>query len=411
MRKPLTGKPRPLGAWAVVFGEMNLILKILYVVLNNFTNDTRVLRAATTGLELGGRVTIFALLRSGLPRSENIGGAEVKRFRAITSLSSTNPLLRLVGYVHVVVLMILQGVRLRPDLVHANDLPALPLGFLIARTTGAKLIYDSHELWADSRHRLLVPGWLFRMMRGAERFFARRADAVMTVSEAIADYMARDLNIAKPVVVRNVPMASDDRRTGGHPLRGSLSISADVPLVLYQGGMSKGRDLFTLLKAMGKIKHPTGVMVFLGNGPLVPPLETAAQDMGIRKRVFFHPEVPPAELHRWTQEATLGICPMEGNCTSHTLSLPNKLFEYIQAGVPVLASDLPEMKRIVSRYGVGEVYTAGDVAQLAGEIDKILSNLKLRETYRQAAMVAAKTLHWGVEKETLIGVYQKLLLS
>ena len=83
----------------------------------------------------------------------------------------------------------------------------------------------------------------------------------------------------------------------------------------------------------------------------------------------------------------------------------------MQAGLPVLASDLPEMKRIVSHYGVGEVYAGGDVAQLADKIDRILYNPELREKYRQAAIVAAKTLHWGVEKETLITVYQKLLLN
>jgi len=390
---------------------MNPTLKILSLVLNTFTHDTRVLRAATTGLELGGRCTVFALHRSGLPRSENIGALEVKRFRAITSLSSRNLLLRLLGYVHAIILMMVQGIRLHPDLVHANDLPALPLGFLIARSTGAKLLYDSHELWADSSHRLLVPGWLFRMMRRTERFFARRADAVITVSEGIADYMAKDMDILKPVVVRNVPMASDERGIDKPALREALSISADVPLVLYQGIMVKGRDLITLVKAMGRIQHPTGVLVFLGDGPLVPTLETLAHEVGMQERVFFHPAVPPAELHRWTQEATLGICAKEAYCSSHTLSLPNKLFEYIQAGLPVLVSDLPEMRRVVSRYGVGEVYAGGDVAQLADRIDGILSNPELREKYRQATIVASKTLHWGVEKETLIRVYQELLLN
>ena len=391
--------------------EINSTLNILHVVLNTFTNDTRVLRAATTGLELGGTCTVFALHRSGLPRSEYVGAVEVKRFRAITSLSSRHMLLRLLGYVHAVILMMVQGYRLHPDLVHANDLPALPLGFLIARSTGAKLLYDSHELWADSSHRLLVPRWLFRSMRWTERFFARRADAVITVSEGIADYMAKDMDIIKPSVVRNVPMASDERGIDKHALRGALSISADVPLVLYQGRMAKGRDLITLVKAMGRIKHATGVLVFLGDGPLVPILETVSHEMGIQERVFFLPAVPPSELHRWTQEATLGICAMEANCSSHRLSLPNKLFEYIQAGIPVLVSDLPEMRCVVSRYGVGEVYEGGDVAQLANKIDRILCKPALREKYRQAAQIAAKTLHWGVEKETLMSVYQKLLLN
>ena len=390
---------------------MNLTLKILYVVLNNFTNDARVLRAATTGLELGGMCTVFALHRSGLLESENTGAVEIKRFRAITSLSSRNPLLRLLGYVHALILMMVQGVRLHPDLVHANDLPALPLGFLIARTTDAKLLYDSHELWADSRHRLLVPRWLFRMMRRTERFCARRADAVITVSEGIADYMAKDFNIPKPVVVRNIPIASDERRIDRHVLKSALAISAEVPLVLYQGGMTKGRDLITLIKAMERIKHPTGVLVFLGNGPLVPTLKTAAHETEIQERVFFHPEVPPDELCWWTQDATLGICSIEGICLSYRLSLPNKLFEYIQAGLPVLVSDLPEMRRVVSRYGVGEIYAGGDVAELADKIDRILCDPELREKYRQAAMVAAKTLHWGIEKETLMSVYQKLLLN
>jgi glycosyltransferase involved in cell wall biosynthesis len=102
---------------------------------------------------------------------------------------------------------------------------------------------------------------------------------------------------------------------------------------------------------------------------------------------------------------------MEATCLSHQWSLPNKLFEYIQAGLPVLVSDLPEMRRIVSHYGVGEVYAGGDVAELAHKIDRILFHPELREEYRRAATVAAQTLHWGEEKETLISVYQKVLLS
>lgn len=372
--------------------------RCLSIVLNPFTHDSRVLRQCEALAGAGHEVELFALHSNDLPRIETAGGPsrsfQVRRFELSTrGWSKTKPV-QAIKYAECTGRMIREGIRFRPGVVHANDFLALPIGLAIARATGAKLVYDSHELWRGSMHQATFDSRLFDLALKLEGPLARRADSVITVSESIASILERDLRIARPTVVRNMPRhrsATASRRN----LHELLDLPSDTPLVLYVGGTARGYGVQTLVEAFAKISSRAELVVIRsesGNGAL--------------RDARCLPPVAPDELVALASGATIGVCPIEDACESYRYSLPNKLFEYVQAGLPVIASDLPEMSRLVLDHGIGETFPAGDSSALAGVIDRLLRAPELLSRYRAAARLAARELSWENESRTLLEVYR-----
>ena len=379
---------------------------------NDFTSDNRVLRAALASREVHENVIVFCLhrLRAGLPDRGKFDGIEVRRFRLKTLNWPKRLPVQILKYLEAVIRMVQDGVRLKPKLIHAHDLDGLIIGFGIARISKSKLLYDSHELHSESKGTLGYPRIVRKILLIIERMLARRVDGVVTVSAGIANAMAKKLRISPPGVIRNFPVrqSTDPLPNKRHPLRNALNLGSDVPIILYQGGLTHGRGLLILLNAMQEVKCPGAVLVFLGNGVLVSLLRERARSLNLENRVYFHPAVESSALPMWTADATIGVHPMEGFCLNHQLALPNKIFEYIQAQLPVLVSNLPEMREIVRVYGVGKIFQDGDATNLALQLDTILGDINLLNRYKRAARTAAGELNWEKEKTKLIKTYRKL---
>ncbi|MBJ6749692.1 glycosyltransferase family 4 protein [Geomonas anaerohicana] len=375
---------------------------ILHIVLNEYTNDNRVRRAAECGRDTGSDVTIFALASPVLSGRTNERGIVVSRFALTTRSWPKHKLVQLVKYVEVLIRMTFAGARLRPSIVHAHDVDALPIGCFVAALSGSKLVYDAHELWADPAHARVMPKWISKGLAYTEHLFARRADACITVSESIATYMATHQRIPHPVVVRNVPEAWPEQRQ--LKLRTSLSIPQDKVIILYQGAIG-GDGIGTLVDAFRKLSGDP-ILVFLGNGPLVEHLRNSLADLG--QRVRFHPFVSSQELPSFTSDADIGVHPMAAGFLNHLWALPNKLFEYIQGGLAVVVSDLPEMARVVSDHNIGLTFKPGDASALALALQTLVDDAVLRNRYRESARSAAKVLNWSKERERLEAMYGML---
>lgn len=386
---------------------------ILHLLTNDFRNDARVLRAAQCALDVGQTAVVLARHTDGLAEHETIGGVTVRRFRLVTRVLPKYRPVQLAKYLELAIRMVWAGIRIRPAIVHANDLSTLPIGYVITRLTGARLLYDSHELWSSILGKGGNGSPVLRPALRLERSLARKADAVITVSSGIAKTMSEELGIEVPRVIRNIPEPpagfNVDARAPS-PLRQSLAIDEDVPVVLYQGGMFRGRGLATLLAAMQEVRHPKAILVLLGNGPLVPELKNQVHGTpALRDRVRFLPAVPTAELLEWTRGATIGVHPIEGDSRNHQLCLPNKLFEYIHAGLPVLVSDMPEMKRLVEEMGLGKVFVAGNAIDLAGKLDSLLCDEAAISFHRTRVAAAQQVLTWKSERLALCEIYRGLL--
>jgi len=357
-------------------------------------HDNRVLREAHALARAGHAVTVVELAppapeRAGEPfaLASALPPAWVKRYvplklhRLVSGLTTARA-----------------GARLRPDVVHAHDVAMLPSGWLAARLARARLVYDTHEYAAGVPYRTRA----FRaLVTIVERLFVPRADAVVTVSDGIAARLAERFRLRRPpVVVRNLPDLPPADGPGG--LRASLGLGRDTPLVLHQGAPAVHRGCETLVAAAERLD---GVhVVFLGSGE---PAYMEHLRALAGTRVHFVPAREPGELLAATAEADVGVSLLEDVCENHRLALPNKVFEYVAAGVPVVASDLPELRRLVERYRIGWLVDPGDPGAVA---DGIATALAARGDagLRDALAAAARELSWSAEQPRLLEVYAEL---
>jgi glycosyltransferase involved in cell wall biosynthesis len=351
---------------------------------------------------MGFAVSVFALSAPGFPDKTCDRGIQIRRFSLATRSWPKTKIVQLIKYVEVLFRMFFAGALFRPLIVHAHDVDALPIGYLIASITKAKLIYDAHEIWADPAHAQAMPKWLAKGIVIIERIFARRADECITVSESIAQHMATHQQIRTPVVIRNVPEPWPDKPP--HKLRTALGIPDNKVVILYQGNIG-GEGVKILAHAFRQVQGDA-VLVFLGDGPAVPHLQADLADM--KSQVRFHPLVSSEELPSFTSDADIGVHPMAGGCLNHLWALPNKLFEYIQGGLAVATSELPEMANVIRRHGIGLTFPPGDVDGLAQCLQILINDSNLRNNYRQAAREAAKQLNWAIERENLKAVYEAM---
>ena len=247
----------------------------------------------------------------------------------------------------------------------ASDLYSLPALAAASRRHDAALVYDSRELYTalDSSHGR---PYVSTVWGAVERRFVRRADAVLTVGDAIAERLQERYGIDRPTVLHNAPAPRAD--LDRDVLRQSLALPDDGRLlVLYQGLFREGRGLLTLVDAAREVE---GVrLVLVGEGALEAEVAARGQDLG--DRLVLHPFVPPDRLAALTPGADLGACLIEPLTESLRLSLPNKLFEYLAAGVPVLASPLPEIRAVVDQ-GVGILADPADSNAVADALRQSL---------------------------------------
>jgi glycosyltransferase involved in cell wall biosynthesis len=287
--------------------------------------------------------------------------------------------------------------------VHAHDAAMLLPGLLAARLIGARLVYDSHELATGVPYR--DGGWA-RFVAAIERIAVPRAAAVVTVSDGIADRLqARYRLPERPVVVRNVSALASAPPTG--ELRRRLRIG-DAPLILHQGAPAPDRGGEVLVAALRSV--PDAHLVFLGDegGPgFARTLSDLAARAGVRDRVHLEASVALEGLLAVTAEADVGVSLLQDTCENHRLALPNKVFEYIAAGVPVVVSDLPELGRLVAQHGIGWTVDPGDPEAVAEVLRRALA-ARDDGALRAAVGRAAAALTWERESERLLGAYRSL---
>lgn len=292
-----------------------------------------------------------------------------------------------------------------PDLWHAHDFTAilaLALGGLSRR---APLVYDSHELYMELGSAARMPGPVRRALAAIEGRMARRALGVITVNQAVAAELSRRYAV-DPVVVLNCPTYAELNRPGR--LRAALGL-ADRRILLYHGAVSEGRGIEVVLEALDHLPSSV-VFVVLGDGALVPWLREQQRRPELVDRLFLHAAVPLTELLSWIVDADLGLSLIAPTELNFVLSTPNKLFECITAGVPVLASDFPEMRRIVIGEGIGDICDPTDPRRISEAIGRLLAAPDRLAEMRERARVAARTTYnWDAQAASMVDLYRRVL--
>lgn len=293
------------------------------------------------------------------------------------------------------------ALRYRPDVFMAHDLPMLPVAYVAAQRTNAKLAYDSHELYSEQE----FPDREKRRWAKIEAKHIRFCDLVTTVNQSIATELERRYSI------RDVQVVYNAERSIGDPgriklLHKTLELAPGKKLLLLQGGLSGGRNLEVLVDAMHYVQSPDVDLVILGDGLLKQSLERKAHSNGSPSRVHFHPAVSQQQLLEFTAAADAGVIPYQATCLNNYYCTPNKLFEFIAAGVPILGSDLPEIRKLVTgnRIGlVGDMSTAESSAKL---IDAFFGDIARLENWRQNVLEVRKSVCWEKEGKKLVGAFE-----
>lgn len=287
---------------------------------------------------------------------------------------------------------------------HASDLYVLPALADAARRQGARLVYDARELYPYVAATAGRP-WVTAFWRLVEGRYARRADAVFTVSDRIAEAMAAAYDLPRPTVLYNAPPRQSVPPSPW--LRARAGVSPGVPLLLHQGQLRADRGGERLVEAM---RHVHGaVLVFLGDGSHRAALERRVAAAGLQARVRFVDPVPPDDLLPVTAGADVGLTMLEDTCLNHRYALPNKLFEYLVAGLPVLASDLPELRRVVAGYGVGMVVDPADGTALAAALQKVAEDTAARQAWAAQIPHVLETFGWDRTSQHFLRHYSAWL--
>jgi len=371
--------------------------KVANIVLNDFTNDSRVWKVSSSLKNLGYSPVVVAMHTEGLRLQDFVGGIYVER---IMLRSRPWPKWKPVQFLKYIEFLFRAFWRYRKiDIVHCNDLSSLPIGLLIKLFgKNVAVVYDCHEYETEING---LKGAEKQLKKWLERFLIRYVNQICTVSDSIAEEYARLYQIPKPHLVLNCPLYVEQPKR--NLFRENLGIRSDQTIFLYQGGLSKGRGVELLLEAFSGLDSDKNVLVFMGYGPLEKLIQRRAEEEGV---IFFHTAVSPDVLLDYTSSADYGVSFIEDSCLSYRYCLPNKMFEYLMAGLPLVTSNLFEMKRLVETEGVGIVSESNTIESFQQAVmDSLAQDYS---AIQKNVFEARKTYCWENQEKILKEIYYAL---
>lgn len=376
-------------------------MKVLSVVFNPFVNDSRVLKECRSLAKAGYSVQVAALHQEGLMTREVVSGICVERI-ALATRRLKGKIAKVLKYAEVAV-KLLPRIR-KVDIVHCNDLDPLPICIMAKVISGGriKIVYDAHEFETEQK---ADPGMLSHwLMVQTEKFFIRYADAVITVSDSIAEEYAKRYKIKKPQVVLNAPYFK--KKVKNNLFREKFGISSDTLIALYQGLLAPGRGIESLIEGFRSLTDRPVALVLLGYGPITNEVEKAARQV---PNVFFHEAVPPDDVWKYTTSADIGVFFIPNQCLSTYYCLPNKLFEYTMAGLPVIVNDLFEVTKLVNQYRCGVVAPDCSPESIVQSLNSFIESDY--SFFAENALLMARDFNWEEQEKVLYKVYNQFVVQ
>lgn len=392
---------------------MQIKKKIVMSLLGNIGNDHRVLKEIKTLQDAGYRIVVVT--NKNEPCDKRVSRLFKETLvikiglvrRTHRPLNLVEKFLDLIKILYGQIDMIFTLCRSKPDILHAHDINTLIPATIAKFLTKAKLVYDCHEFALDrvgyQNKKLLV----FCIESKLLPF----VDKIITVSNGISIAYKHIYNIQKPVILENFPNlihgSSERQIHNASAIKKLWGISESDSIILYQGGLTEGRGLFCLIKSIIYVKKNVQ-FVLIGSGPLRIPLEEYARNLKVDDRIIFQDNVRLSDLENYTKTASICVHPLENRCFNHRWSSPNKLYEYIHAGIPVIMSNLPGPFRTISRWKVGNCFAADDHIDLANKITDLLSNSEAYGELKKNCENAKIYLDWKAQQHKLLNLYEDI---
>ncbi len=372
--------------------------RVIFTVTNDVFTDQRVNKMAQTLKNMGFDPLIVGVKRKDSPPFAPEWAA-IKR----------NPLLFHKGflfYAEFNLKLFFYLLFAKADLLVANDLDTLLPAHLVAKIRRKPLVYDTHEYFTGSpevAHRPLRR-WFWKSL---ERLLFPRQKTIITVNQSIAQLYEKEFG-KKLHVVRNVPRYRQPDQSFS---RKDLDLPENKHIILLQGsGINVDRGAEELIMAMRpEYGIENALLLIIGSGNVIGQLKKQVNGENLGDRVLFLPKMPYEKLMQYTSVSTIGVSLDKPDSLNYLFSLPNKLFDYIMAGTPVLVSDLPELRRIVKKYQVGVISKNHDPAQIAHCVKEMLNDPEQLSRWKSNCLEAAKELNWEKEEDVIKGIYAGFL--
>ena len=362
------------------------MLTIVLSVTNDISIDQRMHKVCSTLVDAGYEVLLVGRLKpDSLPlKSQKYGTHRMKMWYTKGKLFYLEFNIRLFFYL----------LAQKSSIITSNDLDTLLASYLASKIKGTKLVYDTHEYFTELpelAHRPKVKA----IWEKLEQWLFPKADAVYTVNKSLSDIYQEKYK-KKVSIIRNLPFRQ----------KNVLPVSPVENIVIYQGNVNLSRGIDIMLKAL--VHLPDVEFWIVGPGDLLQEMQELALSLGVAGRTKFWGQIPFQELPYITRQAKIGISIEQPVGLNSILCLPNKLSDYIQLGIPVVVSDLPEIRRVVDQYQTGIILDNNDPATIVAAIRKLIDDKTLYQQFHENALVAANDLCWEKEQDTLTGIYKNL---
>lgn len=364
--------------------------RIIISVTSDLCTDQRVHKIATTLQEMGFDVMLLGRkLPSSLAVKRNY---KTKRFCLLFNTE-------IWFYMEYNIRLFFFLLFSKMDVLLANDLDTLLPNFLVSKIKNIPLVYDSHEMFCEGPE-LQGRKFVQSFWKIIEKWIVPKLKYTYTVSKSIAEDYNKEYN-ANFKIIRNIPTLKKESRKVEQ-----LSFNGKK-IILYQGVMNPGRGLEEMIAAMPFVEN--AVLLIIGFGKVENELKEMVRKMGVEEKVIFYGRVPFEDLFSYTKQADIGLLLERPLGLSFTYALPNKLFDYIHAELPIIASPLIDVKRIMDKFEIGILTKKYNPEYLAYTINEMLYNAEKRKVWKANMQKAKQELNWEKEQQKLKEIYDSLL--
>lgn len=378
---------------AFSFINFTAMATVIVSVISDLVTDQRVHKATQTLREMG-----FDVLLVGTEKKKSLPlAARDYKMKRIKMLFQKGFLFYAEWNTRLFFFLLFRSAKI----LLANDLDTLPANYTVAKLKKRILVYDTHEYFTETAE-LYNRSFVKKVWQRIENFLIPRVKYIYTVNNSIAALYKQKFQ-KELVVVRNVPF-----RRAMQPVTDEFNLPANKKIVLMQGsGLNENRGLEELVLSMTLLPDEF-ILVIAGSGLIIDKLKNMAAANNLNHRVFFTGLLPPEQLQQLTRQAFCGCSLDKPLNLNQQASLPNKLFDYIAAGVPVITSNITEVATIVNQYSIGEVINEVSPESIAAAVTALATDENQYRQFKQNTVAAYNELNWDNEKHILISLFKKV---
>ena len=357
--------------------------RIIISVTNDLLTDNRVHKVATS-LQKNGFDIILVGRR--FSNSKKISREyKTKRFKLIFNKSA-------LFYAEYNLRLFFYLLFCKTDIFLSNDLDSLLANYLASKFRKKRLIYDSHELFTEVPELIEKPT-IQKFWLKIEKLILPKLKVAYTVCDSVAEYYYKKYGLQMKVV-RNVPKQFEYEK---------IDLVKDKKIIIYQGSVNLARGLEEVISAMKFLKNTE--LWIVGSGDIIDDLKKLVGELQLENKVVFYGRVKLEDVAEYTKKADLGLSLEKNVGLNYYYSLPNKIFDYIHAEIPILCSDFPEMRKIIKKYKVGALLKSRNPFEIAQQIEEIFLDKEKYQEWKNNTGEAKKELSWENEEKILLEMF------